>query len=300
MSARHTQIVPKKASFTGGLQPFWSVPVIGAMSPREAAPKLAALGYGDVAKELEFSEADRLVSIKLPWGGPKPWVWTSHEIGFIAPLSANTSGTAQVTDAVDAGPDKGLIGSKVKISLGRLNAFNYPGGGDHQVLLQFSAQNQLSKGTQQLQFVQTYRISQGGQAGVEGYPIFVGLRVGSEGLSFKCATVNVKNEDDQRLLSFLDSDAFKAGLKLVDALNPAVPLVAAFAEGLATSLLKRHDNVKVQNVELGLDFSDTAFSPKLAEGSYVAVQKDEAENWDGRIQSIHELQACFEGIAVKK
>ncbi|MDG6991239.1 MAG: hypothetical protein JRM99_07460, partial [Nitrososphaerota archaeon] len=139
------------------------------------------------------------------------WIQTSHEFGFIPPLSTTASDAFEVTNAADATPDIGLIGSKVKISLGRLNAFSYPGSGNHQVLLQFSAQNQLAKGAQQLQFVQTYRISQGGQAGVEGYPIFVGLRVGSEGLSFKCATVNIKNEDDERLLSFLDSDAFKAG-----------------------------------------------------------------------------------------
>ena len=41
-----------------------------------------------------------------------------------------------------------------------------------------------------------------------------GLTVGPEGLAFRCYTVNVKNDQDEALLGFLESDTFRAGLRL--------------------------------------------------------------------------------------
>ena len=38
--------------------------------------------------------------------------------------------------------------------------------------------------------------------------------MGSEGVVFRCLTVNVKNEDDEALLGFLEPDVFTAGLML--------------------------------------------------------------------------------------
>ena len=38
------------------------------------------------------------------------------------------------------------------------------------------------------------------------------MAVCREGVVFRCLTVNVKNEDDEALLGFLESDIFKAGL----------------------------------------------------------------------------------------
>jgi hypothetical protein len=65
-------------------------------------------------------------------------------------------------------------------------------------------------------------VREGQQAPIIGYPIFIGLNVGSEGVAFKCFTVNVKNDDDEALLSFLESDAFKARLKLVSTMQQAI------------------------------------------------------------------------------
>lgn len=91
----------------------------------------------------------------------------------------------------------------------------YPGKGVHHVLFDFYAQNQLSdKNVEHLHFNATYRAREGERAAILGFPIFIGLNVGSEGVAFKCFTVNVKNEQDEALLDFLNSDVFKAGLKL--------------------------------------------------------------------------------------
>jgi hypothetical protein len=47
---------------------------------------------------------------------------------------------------------------------------------------------------------------------------------------------------------------------------------AALTVGLTKTIAARHRNVAVQTVNMGLDFSRIAPRPKLAEGSYIAVQ----------------------------
>lgn len=75
-------------------------------------------------------------------------------------------------------------------------------------------------------------MQEGSGAGITGHPVFMGLKVEDEGVSFKCFTINVKNEDDQKILGFLGSDVFKKGLQLVNTVNPAVPIIFGFATGL--------------------------------------------------------------------
>jgi hypothetical protein len=164
----------------------------------------------------------------------------------------------------------------------------YPGSGTHLVLFDFYAQNQVpgaADGTpEHLHFNATYRVRQGEQAAVLGYPIFVGLHVGSEGIAFKCFTVNIKNEDDEAFLAFLESDVFKAGLKLAAAAQPAIAPLSGMAQALTRGIASRHRNVPVQDVYLGLDFSAVPTRARLAEGAYVVVQVPEALQavWDWR------------------
>lgn len=115
-----------------------------------------------------------------------------------------------------------------------------------------------------------------------GYPLFVGLEAGAEGVAFKCFTVNVKNDQDESLLGFLDSDVFKAGLRLVSTAQPALAPLSMMASGLARGLAGRNRNVAVQDFYMGLDFSNISTRARLAEGSYIAVQIPESEltAWD--------------------
>jgi hypothetical protein len=107
---------------------------------------------------------------------------------------------------------------------------------------------------------------------VLGRPIFAGLQVGGEGLFLQGATVNVLNEGDEALLRFLEGEAFKGGLQLLTTAQSALGQFVALTVGLTQTIAERNRNVAVQAVDLGLDFSPIALRPKLAEGSYIAVQ----------------------------
>src|SRR5262249_36509171 len=88
------------------------------------------------------------------------------------------------------------------------------------------------------------------------------------------------NVDDQNLLGFLKSDVFKKGLELINATNPALPVVSGFATGIVEAFAHRNDNVPVQNFFMGLDFSGIASRAQLREGTYIAVQVKNAAAWD--------------------
>lgn len=115
-----------------------------------------------------------------------------------------------------------------------------------------------------------------------GYPILIGVNVGSEGVAFKCFTVNVRNEQDEAFLGFLDSDMFKVGLRLASTVQPAIAPFSQMVLGLTKSIATRHRNVPVQDFYLGLDFSVLPMLVRLAEGSYLAVQIPETLQtvWD--------------------
>lgn len=116
---------------------------------------------------------------------------------------------------------------------------------------------------------------EGEEAAIIGYPIFVGLNVGSEGVVFKCLTVNVKNEDDEALLGFLESgvqDRTYAGNNRAASNRPAL------RNGSRPNKEHRRTAQECAGAGFlhGLDFTEIAFRARLAEGSYLAVQIPEA------------------------
>ena len=123
---------------------------------------------------------------------------------------------------------------------------------------------------------------EGEQVAVIGYPIFVGLNVGADGVALKCFTVNVANQEDEAFLGFLDSNAFKTGLKLASTLQPAIAPFSEMAVAVTKSIAGRHRNVPVQDFYMGLDFTGIATGARLASGSYLAVQIPETMQtvWD--------------------
>jgi hypothetical protein len=262
---------------------FEDLPVLGALPPEEAAGKLRALGDDDSAERLEDSAPET-----LSFGGgfswpfqDKPWQHTAHAFGYLAPVPPG--GPPQpIQYAGNIAPDLSLQNGRIKITLDRLRAAEYPGKGEHQVLFDFYAQNQSPQGVEHLHFNATHRVREGEQAAVIGYPLFVGLNVGPEGVVFKCFTVNVSNKEDEAFLGFLDSDAFKGGLKLAATIQPAIGLFSETALGLTRAIASRNRNAPVQDFYMGLDFSNIAARARLAEGSYLAVQIPESLTtiWD--------------------
>ncbi|MDO1450204.1 hypothetical protein Q0590_28245 [Rhodocytophaga aerolata] len=101
--------------------------------------------------------------------------------------------------------------SHIEITLDRLSVATYPGSGIHTILFDFFAQNQIPEGAEDVHFNSTFQIKEGAKAGIEGYPIFLGLGVGSVRGAFQCYSVNLKNEQYEKFLSVLESTVFKKG-----------------------------------------------------------------------------------------
>ena len=232
---------------------FDDLPVIGKLPPEQAIIKLREVGEDDVADMLEMTQEAHTKAFGSSglrsWLNlqDRPWEHTAHTFGYLAPaapgdapLSIHSLGTIAA--------DTSLKHDRIKITLSRLRVASYPGSGMHRVLLHFFAQNQLPHSKEDLHFNATYRVREGEHACIHGYPIFIGLHVGGEGLSFRCRTINVSNDQDEALLDFLESDVFKAGLKLV---NTAQPVIAPFSE---LGIWSRKNDCHTQSQRLGAGF----------------------------------------------
>ena len=273
---------------------FDDLPVLGKLPPAEVIAKLREMDDMVTADALQEALEDRPLRAQSFAGGTrswwpfedKPWQHTAHAFGYIAPSPRpGSEAPLPIRHAGNIAPDPSLKNARVIITLDRLRVAGYPGSGTHRVLFDFSAQNQVPGTPEHLHFNATYRAREGEQVGMIGYPLFVGLNVGSEGLSFKCFTVNVKNDADEAFLGFLDSDVFKNGLQLAAAAQPAIAPLSAMAEGLTRAIAKRNRNVPVQDFYMGLDFGAVPTGARLAVGTYLAVQIPETLvavwNWDG-------------------
>jgi hypothetical protein len=209
-----------------------------------------------------------------------PYRFTTHAFGYIPKTQANATKPVEIKYAGNIAADQSLKNSQIRVTLDRLRVADYPGDGMHHILFDFYAQHQVNADQREdLHFAQTYRVQEGQQAGIIGYPVFVGLNVGAEGVAFKCYTINVKNDDDEKLLGFMDSDIFKNGLKLIQGVNPILPIVTNFATGITKAIAGRNRNIPVQDFYMGLDFTNVATRARLAEGSYIAVQAP-ITGWD--------------------
>ncbi|WP_410672102.1 hypothetical protein [Amycolatopsis sp. cmx-4-68] len=254
--------------------PFGDLEVLGAMAPGEAAGYLRRVGEAGAASRLEAAAAEQDLRGVEPgrrkWPfNDRPWQYTAHALGFI-PAGA---GEHPIRFAGAIEPDLSLRDSTIKITLDRLRVADYPGGSVHRILFDFYARNQTSEaGEEHLHFNSAFRVLEGQDAAVIGYPLFVGLNVGKHGVALRCLTVNVKNETDEKFLEFLESDAFRGGLRLVKTAQPVIAPFSEMALGLTKAIAGRHRNVPVQEFYLGLDFTSVSTGARLAQGSYVVVQ----------------------------
>lgn len=262
----------------------WSddIPVIGELPLDEVASKLREMGDVEALSDLEqarsvwSSERGVLDGKEVQsewwhfWG--RPWSHTGHEIGYLAP--ANASGNLQTFQHVSSGSaDDSLKGARIKITLDTFYVASYPGlHGSHRILLKFYSQNQVQGKSEHLHYNVLCNARDGEHASVQGVPIFLGLKVGPQGILLGIYTVNVQNSTDEKIFGFLKSDVFQDGLKLLNAVQPATALFSSVMQHLATQVAGRWINAKVQELQVGLDFSTISTRPKLKEGSYIAVQ----------------------------
>jgi hypothetical protein len=264
---------------------FDDLPVLGRLPPRDAALKLRELGELDAAATLESDQPRAAAFGRETWWWPfqdRAWQHTAHAFGYLAP-GGPTDELVSIEHAGNISADTRLRNARVRVGLDRLRVADYPGGGTHRVLFDFYAQNQVPENVEHLHFGATFRIRQGEQAAVLGYPIFVGLNVGPQGIAF--------NDADEAFLGFLESDAFRQGLKLATTVQPAIGLFSETALGLTKAIAKRNRNVPVQDFYMGLDFDNIRTGARLAEGSYIAVQIPESFqtiwNWNDWVYNPH-------------
>lgn len=190
-------------------------------APSEPRPRLDPRGF-----QL-FESAYPTKGIRLPWQAePKLWMHTSHAFGYIAPGPGHSALPIRPLGSVR--PDTRLKRSRVTITLDRLRVRSYPGNGTHRILLHFYAQNQTPEQVEDLHYNTVYRVREGEEAALRGYPLFLGLSVGSIGVRLHCWTINVSNNQDEALLALLESDVIKSGLRLATA---AQPVIAPFFVG---------------------------------------------------------------------
>ncbi|MBV9379126.1 MAG: hypothetical protein JO242_00450 [Streptosporangiaceae bacterium] len=265
--------------------PAWMTP-LAAMATDEAAAKLWEIGENDLADEIlaEPPGVSRTYG-ELPWRSGKPtraFMSTHHAIGYLPPVGTRTHLT-QIWPAETVAPDATLRTARVKVTIDKLHIADYPGGGTHRILLNCGVRSQASKQPDWLWFNMTCEARDGGDAPIAAWPVFTGIPVGPEGMQMQLNTINVCNKEDEKLLKLLNSDAFKGGLQLLAAAQPAVAPLSALAVGLAEITLQRNQNQGVQQMNIGLDFSANATRPRLAEGSYIVLQQANRGNpssWD--------------------
>ena len=212
----------------------------------------------------------------------QPWMYATHKFGYIAPRKSVSMEPLPIQHPSAITADNSLKNSRINIRLDRLHIEKYPGGGTHNVMVTFAARNQVADTQESVSFSQTYRVKEGNSAGIAGYPVFIGLNVGLQGVAFECSTVNVKNEEDKAILTALESSPFQSGLKLLKTTQPAIAPFTEITLGVVKMLAEHHENVAVQKFYLGLDFEDSAMGCRLAEGNYIAVQVNDetAIDWN--------------------
>lgn len=273
-------------------------PVIGTLDEGEIAARIEAFAnakgsqpevvplepnLGSDTSSLLESPFPVLEAWKFPWNHETPaWKFADHAFGYL-PLEDKTgNGIVSIVDPARVSPDNDLRGKAIDIKLDRLRVFQYPGGGQHNILFGFAAAHQAGdkpEGTQDLRFNKNYQVEEGAGSGTRGYPIFSGLRIPDGGVAFECTTVNISNVDDEKLLAAMNSDIFNKGLSLLSSINPVIPIASGLATGILKSLAARNENITVQHFLLGLDWNPGLTGAALREGSYIAVQTMDADAW---------------------
>ena len=201
----------------------------------------------------------------------KAYAHTAHVYGFIAEGDPTTD-RVPIVPAASIKADKTLVTNSIKVTLDAFRIQEYPGLGLHTVLFDFIGRDQAGDESQDLRFASVFKANDKDNAALNGAPVFTGLTVPPDGLSFQARTITIRSAGDETILNVLQSAAFKDGLKLLGHVQPALPQLVGLAGGITENLLKRRWNRQVQCFDLGLDFSRSLTSARLRRGSYVVVQ----------------------------
>jgi len=248
---------------------------LGFKNPAMVIKHLRDIGDDDAADRLQSRGATGQ-SFGFDWGS-EVWGQTGLLLGFIPPEQTSTS-TSDIENAQTMAPDPSIKGTRIKITLERFWVEKYPGRGTHQILCEFTGKNQIQGEQEEMRFALTTEANDGASAAVSGAPVFLGVTVGKNGISFEGKTINVVSRDDEDILTALGSGPFREGLALLTTVQPALKPFVSLAGSLVGAVLKRSKNKQIQFFKLGLDFASNQTSAKLRHGSYAVIQGDDS-NW---------------------
>lgn len=247
---------------------------LGSLSNGEIAAYLTSIG--------DLNGADGFLNANVGgqhlFNGNKSYSPAGCVIGHIA--EGNQGPQSAIANVGTLQADQSLVGQRIKITLDKFYVDNYPGLGRHNILCEFSGRNQVEGEVEPLKFVLRFQADDKDGASIMGVPLFLGLTVGPNGISFEGRTINVSSDKDEALLATLESPSFKSGLALLTTVQPALKPFSNLAEAAVKNVLKRSANKQVHSFNLGFDFSANVTSARLRLGSYVVVQRDGNLPWD--------------------
>lgn len=213
--------------------------------------------------------------------GKKPYEHTGCILGYIPEVTDKATSISAIQGTSKIAGDKSLIGKRIKISLDKFYVHQYPGLGQHTILCEFSGKNQVSNEAEELRFALQLVCNDKAAAAISGAPIFMGVTVGADGISFEGRTVNVSSKGNEALLSAFETPAFKNGLSLLSTAQPALKPFSELTTSVVKSIAGASKNMQMHKFNLGLDFGDGASSTRLRTGSFIIAQSDESKwSWD--------------------
>lgn len=272
--------------------------LLGHQHPSRIAEYLREIGDDEAADRL-VARGGSGQSLNWFWGDDV-WGYTGLLIGFLSPDT--TGREVEVANAMSLPPDPSLRNTRVKLTLERFWVHSYPGSGKHTILCEFTGKNQIRGEAEELRYALTAEARDRSSAPVSGTPIFLGVSVGNNGISFEGSTVNVRSSVDDGVLKALGSGPFRDGLSLLTTAQPALKPFVGLAGSLVSAVASRSKNKPVYSFKLGLDFEPGNTSACLRHGSFIVLQGDEAHwSWSEVLWNAdaQQLVRRFDGAPVE-
>jgi hypothetical protein len=253
---------------------FSSDDSLGAKADSDIANYLLKIGDNEAARE--FLDGD--IAGQGLFSPIRPWKMTGMMLGYFD-AATEGEGAVPIVGVSSIQGDQNLIGKRIKITMDKFFVQSYPGLGTHDILCEFAGKNQVAAEAEELRLALRFKANDNASAARSGTPIFLGVTVGADGISFEGRTVNLASKGDEQLLATFESPAFKNGLTLITTAQPALKPFVGLAGAVVKFLAKQGSNAQIHDFNVGLDFTNGASSARLRFGSYVVVQTD-APNWD--------------------